>query len=178
MKRLLTLIVVAGALAATALFAGGAFASGTTKHAQAAAFQQLTIYVFRGKEAVPGAPDAKGHDTMVPSTFGVKVGIPVKVTVINYDEGAHTITAPGLGLNAVIKPGVEFTTPPAGANATELLNQVVPGITHFTFTVKKAGVYRWHCALPCDAGQNGWAMGSDKTGPGKNGFMAGYIVGV
>lgn len=177
MKRLLALLVAAGALAGLAVFSSGALAS-SSRHATAAASQQLTIYVFRGKEAVPGAPDAKGHDTMVPSTFAVKVGVPVKVTVINYDEGTHTITAPSLGLNALIKPGTEFTKPPKGAGATELLNQVAPGITHFTLTVKKAGVYRWHCAVPCDAGANGWAMTPSTTGPSRDGFMAGYIVGV
>jgi plastocyanin len=177
MKRLITFLVALGALAGLTVFSSGAFAS-SSKHASVQAAQQLTIYIFRGKEAIPGAPDAKGHDTMVPSTFAVKVGVPVKVTVINYDEGTHTITAPSLGLNALIKPGTEFTTAPKGAGATELLNQVVPGITHFTFTVKKAGVYRWHCALPCDAGANGWAMTADSNGPSKNGFMAGYIVGV
>jgi len=178
MKRLLAFLIMLVALVALGASAGGAFAGTTAKHAHAAAFQQLTIYVFRGKESIPGAADSKGHDTTVPATFGVKVGVPVRVTVINYDEGEHTITAPGLGLNALIKPGTLFTTPPAGATATELLNQVVPGISHFTFTVKKAGVYRWHCALPCDAGAKGWAMTSDTTGTDKNGFMAGYIVGV
>jgi hypothetical protein len=43
--------------------------------------------------------------------------VPVKVTVYNYDEGEHTITAPGLGLNALIKPGTEFTTPPEERDA-------------------------------------------------------------
>lgn len=177
MKRLLTLAVAVGALAALGVSTGGAL-GGTARHARATAAQQLRIYIFRGKEGVPGAVDGKGHDTMVPSTFGVKIGVPVEVTVVNYDEGEHTITAPDLGLNAIVKPGKEFTTAPAGAGPTELLNQVVPGITHFTFTVKKAGIYRWHCALPCDAGASGWAMTSDKSGPDQGGFMAGYIVGV
>jgi len=176
MKRLVALVVAAGALAGLAVFSSGAFAS-ASKHARAAAAQQLTIYVFRGKEGIIG-PDGKGHDTMVPSTFAVKVGVPVDVTVVNYDEGTHTITAPSLGLNALIKPGTEFTTAPAGAGATELLNKVAPGVTHFTFTVNKAGVYRWHCAVPCDAGANGWAMSSSTSGPSELGFMAGYIVAV
>lgn len=177
MKRLVTILVAAGALAGLGVTASVAVAS-PARHARAAAAQQLTLYIFRGKESIPGAADAKGHDTMVPSTFGVKVGVPVHVTVINYDEGTHTITAPDLGLNQLIKAGTEFTTAPKGAGATEILNEVVPGITHFTFTVKKAGVYRWNCSLPCDAGAQGWAMTSDKNGPGQNGFMAGYIVGV
>ncbi|MGZ4392021.1 MAG: hypothetical protein ACXVRK_07890 [Gaiellaceae bacterium] len=177
MKRLVALLIAVGALAGLAVFSSGAFAS-SSKHASAQAAQQLTIYVFRGKEAIGGAPDGKGHDTMVPSTFGVKVGVPVQVTVINYDEGTHTITAPTLGLNQLIKPGTEFTKAPKGAGATELLNSVKPGITHFTFTIKKAGVYRWHCAVPCDAGANGWAMTPSKSGASRDSFMAGYIVGV
>lgn len=177
MRRLLaglSLVAVVAAVAALVVSP----ASAATKKPRASKAQQLTLYVFRGKEAVPGAADSKGHDTMVPSTFAVKVGVPVEVTVINYDEGPHTITAPDLGLNAMIKPGTEFTTPPKNAGATELLNEVVPGVTHFTFTAKKAGVFRWHCALPCDAGQNGWAMSSDRNGSGQQGFMAGYIVAV
>ncbi|HZR92431.1 MAG TPA: hypothetical protein VFA44_08505 [Gaiellaceae bacterium] len=177
MKRPFTLLIAAAALAGAGALAG-VTSAGTAKHGRAAAAQQLTIYVFRGKEKIPGAPDGKGHDTIVPSTFAVKVGVPVQVTVINYDEGAHTITAPALGLNAQIKPGTKFTTAPAGAGATELLNQVVPRVTHFTFTVKKAGVYRWYCALPCDAGGKGWATTAGSTGPDRLGFMAGYIVGV
>jgi plastocyanin len=178
MKRLLVLLIATAAFAGVGVTATLASAGGSSKKAHATASQSLTIYIFRGKESIPGAPDGKGHDTAVPSTFGVKVGIPVHVTVVNYDEGAHTITAPALGLNAVVKPGTEFETPPKGAGATEVLNSVTPGITHFTFTVKKAGVYRWHCALPCDAGQGGWAMTNDNTGAGQGGFMAGYIVGV
>lgn len=177
MKRLVALLIAIGALAGLTLFASVAFAS-TSKQPSAQAAQQLTIYVFRGKEAIGGAPDAKGHDTMVPATFAVKVGVPVKVTVINYDEGTHTITAPSLGLNQLIKPGTEFTKAPKGAGATELLNSVKPGITHFTLTVEKAGVYRWHCAVPCDAGAAGWAMTPSQSGPSRDGFMAGYIVGV
>jgi plastocyanin len=177
MKRLVAVLIAAGALAGLAVFTTGAVAS-SGKHAAGKAPQQLTLYIFRGKEAIGGAPDGKGHDTMVPSTFGVKVGVPVQVTVVNYDEGAHTITAPSLGLNQMIKPGTEFEKAPAGAGATEILNSVKPGITHFTFTVKKAGVYRWNCALPCDAGANGWAMTSGQGGASQDGFMAGYIVGV
>jgi membrane fusion protein, multidrug efflux system len=181
MKRLLAIVTGLAALAAVGALVVPAFAASSkpVKSAKPAAttqVQQLTLYVFRGKEAIPGAADGKGHDTMVPSTFAIKAGVPVKVTVYNYDEGAHTITAPSLGLNALIKPGTAFTTAPANATPTELLNQVIPGVTHFTFTAKKAGVYRWHCALPCDAGQAGWAMTADPTGPSKNGFMAGYIV--
>ena len=176
MKRLVALLIAVGALAGLAVLSSGALAN-SGKRASAKATQQLTIYIFRGVEGVVG-PDGKGHDAMVPSTFAVKVGVKVKVTVLNYDEGPHTITAPGLHLNAVIKPGTEFEKAPKGAGPTERLNSVKPGVTHFTFTVKKAGVYRWHCALPCDAGAGGWAMGSSKTGPGELGFMAGYIVGV
>ena len=155
-----------------------ALATASQAGSAATAVQQLTIYVFRSRQAIPGAPDGKNHDTVVPATFAVKVGTPVEVTVVNYDEMPHTITAPSLGLNAITTPGKAFTTAPQGAGATELLNKVTPGVTHFTFTVRTAGMYRWHCVLPCDDYAGNWAMGTSASGPGQLGFMAGYIVGV
>lgn len=183
-RPMLSALVVAAALVTVATAACG---SGTpmatapqsaSAGTPASAVQQLTIYVFRSRQAIPGAPDGKNHDTVVPATFAVKVGTPVEVTVINYDEMPHTITAPSLGLNATTIPGTAFTTAPQGAGATELLNKVTPGVTHFTFTVKTAGIYRWQCALPCDDYAGNWAMSTSATGPGQVGFMAGYIVGV
>jgi plastocyanin len=145
-----------------------------------AAPQHIFIYVFRGhingKPGVPGA-DGKGHDTLVPSTFAVKVGTPVIVTVVNYDEGAHSIVAPDLGLNVTIKPGTETKDAKDHEAASEEIGEgVQPVTTTFTFTPTKTGVFRWFCALPCDAGQHGWAMQMGYSGPGKEGAMAGFIV--
>jgi plastocyanin len=177
MRWLVGVVSVATIVGVGALIAAPARA--TTLHA---APQQVLMYVFRGhingKPGVPG-PDRKGHDTFVPSTFAVKVGVPVKVTVINYDEGAHSLVAPDLGLSVTIKPGKE----PKGQSAKdketakdEIGEGVQPVTTTFTFTPTKAGVYRWYCSLPCDAGQGYWAMGMGYSGPGKEGSMAGFIV--
>lgn len=125
--------------------------------------QQVTLYVFRGEMGIKG-PDGKGHDAFVPSSFVVKAGVPVKLTVINYDEGSHTITAPDLGLNLVVKPGHVQGS------------EVQPVATTFTFTLNQKGVYRWYCAVACDAGGGGWAMTSSYDGPDQDGFMAGHIV--
>ena len=73
--------------------------------------QSVTMYVLPG--ALTG-PDGKGHDSFVPSSFVVKAGSPVRLQVINYDTGAHTVTAPDLGLNLQVNPGTKAggkTTP-------------------------------------------------------------------
>jgi plastocyanin len=168
-------------LLVTSLAGIGAVTAGTMHQAAAAPAQQkVFMYVFRGhingKPGVPGA-DKQGHDTFVPSTIAVKVGIPVQVTVVNYDEGAHSMVAPDLGLNATIKPGTETKEAKGQESTSEDIGEgVKPVTTTFTFTPHKAGVFRWFCALPCDAGQNGWAMKMGATGPDKEGSMAGFIV--
>src|SRR5690348_6220549 len=89
------LAVAAGGLAGAALMAGP-FARRT-----AAAEQKMTIFVFRGKTGILG-PDGKGHDAFVPPNFVIKAGVPVTVDFINYDEGAHTLTAPKAKLDIQI----------------------------------------------------------------------------
>jgi len=151
------LAAAAGGLAGAALMAGP-FARGA-----AAAEQKVTVYIFRGKTGILG-PDGKGHDAFVPPNFVVKAGAPVTVDFINYDEGAHTLTAPKAKLDIQIKGGKEV-----GDN-------VQPVTTSATFTIAKPGTYRWYCALTCDAGGHGWAMEQGYAGPGKEGYMAGFIV--
>jgi len=131
--------------------------------ANAAAGQSMTIYIFGGSQKIMG-PDGKPHDTVVPANFVVKAGTPVTVTVINYDEGPHSITAPDLKLDATIKGGHEVGT------------KVEPVSTTFTFTPTKKGNFRWYCKLPCDAKHNYWAMSQGFGGPGQEGYMAGEIV--
>lgn len=162
-RRTPIFLTVALAVAGLALLASAPSFARSSKTAAPA--QQLTLYVFRGVEHIMG-PDGKSHDTIVPATFVVKAGIPVKLTVINYDESNHSITAPGLNLNLVIKPGKKV-----GNTKT-----ISPVSTTLTFTATKTGVFRWHCNYPCDKGANLWAMGQGYGGPGKEGFMAGYIV--
>lgn len=123
-------------------------------------------------------PDADGHDTFMlsnlssgearqsqtRSNLNVKVGDTITVTVTNYDEGPHTFTAPGLGVNATIAPA---TNPTKG----------IPSKTTFSFTAKKAGKFRWYCMLPCDAKHGSWAMTSDADGgTDRVGYMSGYVV--
>ncbi len=154
------LAAAAGGLAGAALMASPL--SGVAGAAAASA-QKVTVYVFRGKQGILG-PDGKGHDAFVPPNFVVKAGVPVTVDFINYDEGAHTLTAPKANLNIQIKGGKEVG------------NDVEPVTTTATFTIAKAGTYRWYCALTCDAGGHGWAMEQGYAGPGKEGYMAGFIV--
>jgi hypothetical protein len=71
MKRLLGVVTGLAALAAVGALVVPALAGTsrplrTAKPAATKQVQQLTLYIFRGKEAIPGAPDGKGHDTMVP----------------------------------------------------------------------------------------------------------------
>ncbi len=150
------------ALFAAAGGLGAVLAAGSFKPATGAE-QSITMYVFRGVQGILG-PDGKGHDTIVPTNFVVKAGIPVNLEIINYDEGAHTITCKSLGLDIQIKGGHEVG------------NTVQPVTTKASFTPSKKGTFRWYCALTCDAGGHGWAMEQGYAGPGKEGYMAGFIV--
>ena len=139
--------------------------------AKRAVTDKITIYVFKKDEKIPGAIDKKYHDEMVPSTWAIRAGVKTQVTVVNYDDGDHSITAPALHLNAVIKPATAFKKPPAGATPPEIANGTIPRTTTFTLTVNKSGSYQWHCAMPCDGGPTSFAMTSS------NDFgMSGYIV--
>lgn len=158
-KNLLpALLVVALVVGLGIGYAGaGAFPAGSTTPKPAT----ITM-VSEGHEGGSLASDGKTHDTIMPASFTVYVGQQVNLTVINYDEGPHTITSPTLGIN--------FQFP--GAKAAG-----VPSVTSFTFTATKAGSYLWYCALPCDKGQGGWAMTQGANGsPAQIGFMAGYIT--
>lgn len=85
--------------------------------------------------------DGKLHDSYSPASFTVQQGIPVQVTVENFDTGKHSMTSPTLGLNQVM------------AGATK---EGVPATTTFTFTPTKTGTFQWNCVIQCDG--NGWAM--------------------
>ena len=106
---------------------------------------------------VPGVrvgPDHKMHDSFTPADFTAPAGEKIIVTVINYDTGWHSFTAPSLHLNVLI--------PRARRSG-------VPAVQVFSFTVHRAGVYRWHCMQPCDDESGGWAMAHQ-------GYMAGTIT--
>jgi plastocyanin len=132
--------------------------------ASAGSGQQLSATMYGSHLGIKG-PDGLPHDIMVPSNFVVKAGVPVTLTVVNYDEGPHTITAPDIGLNLLMKAGKEQPD-----------KSVLPVTTTFNFTVAKKGVFRWYCTLPCDEKHGAWDMKPGYSGPDKEGFMAGFIV--
>jgi len=149
--KLLAAIAIACTAAAGPLFA------------QTAA-EQITVSVLRGEQSVIG-PDGNRHDTIIPANYVFKVGVPVHLTIINYDEGPHTMTSAKMGLNIQIKAGKEH------ADGT-----VTPATTEVTFTPKVKGNFRWHCTIPCDRGGKFWAMSKGYDGPDQDGYMAGYFV--
>ena len=170
MKSLLTLsaLVLVTALAGTFSAASAGATAGTA--------QRVTLNVFRGESGIKG-PDGRNHDTFVPAGFVVKAGVPVHLVVINHDEGPHTISPDDMKAGFgpfLVKPGDTEGTDVRATTST------------FDFTPPKPGVFRWHCAVTCDGGGNGWAMGHavvQQGGkvrvagqPGEDGFMAGYIV--
>jgi hypothetical protein len=157
MKRLSALLLLAVAAIASAAFAASV---ALAPPAPQTAYQTMIIV---GHTLGQKGSDGLLHDTTYGANFTAKVGQKVVVTVYNYDEGPHTITAPGLKLNVVI---------PGATNE----KQGIPSKKVFTFVPSKKGTFRWRCALPCDARQHGWAMTPDKTGPGQLGFMAGNIT--
>lgn len=151
------------ALAATFLAGCGntSSASSSVKHVQ------YVSMVSIGGPAIKVGPDKFGHDSMDPSDLTIYAGEEVDLAIYNYDEGPHSITAPDLNLNLQI---------PGRTDAG------VASVTHFTFTAKTAGKFRWWCAQPCDLGgaagkQKGWAMTNGPDGqPGQPGFMGGTIT--
>lgn len=157
MKRLSAFLVLIGA-AILGVVLAASVATASRKSAPVYETMVIVGHVLGQKGA-----DGLTHDTTYGANFSVKVGQKVIVTVYNFDEGPHTITAQALGLNVKIP----------GATNEE---KGVPSKTIFTFTPKKAGKVRWYCALPCDAGQNFWAMARTSAGPARNGYMAGYIT--
>jgi hypothetical protein len=71
-----------------------------------AGLQHITVYVLPGGGGLGfTGPDKAHHDTIVPSSFVLRKGVPVSVTVINLDDMRDSITAPGLGVNIVVKAG-------------------------------------------------------------------------
>jgi heme/copper-type cytochrome/quinol oxidase subunit 2 len=86
-----------------------------------------TVYLSVSPGVKPG-PDGKLHDAFSVTSFEVRAGHPVKLVIDNTDTAVHSITAPGAGVNIVVKPG-----------------------THsYTLLVTKSGVFQWHCNYPCD----------------------------
>ncbi len=161
------LLAAAGAAIVPATPSSGAVRAKPSRPAQA-----VTLYVLPASAGIPG-PDGETHAAFVPANFAVRAGRQVKVTMINYetyDDGVHTLVATGLRLEVQIKSAVKRSG-----------GQVLPATTTFSFTPARKGVYRWHCEGPTDdmmgmAGGSSWEMGQGYGGPGKEGFMAGFVV--
>lgn len=110
---------------------------------------QATIVIRSDEEQGKKGPDGQWHDAFLPANFTALAGVPVKVTIFNYDDMPHTFTAPGLHVNQIILSGSETK----------------PSSVTFTFTPKKKGVFAWHCDPKCDP----WSM--------KHwGFMKGHVT--
>ncbi|MBU6448974.1 MAG: hypothetical protein KGQ26_05035 [Rhodospirillales bacterium] len=122
--------------------------------------QHYKVYVLPGGMGFVG-PDGQHHDSIAPSTFVLKVGVPVTFTITNFDDGSHSITAPGLGVNIMIKPGTD-----------ESDGSIKPAVTTYTFTPTKQGEFHWNCMVMCD-GPSHWAMSPGFDGPGRDGYMGG-----
>ena len=110
-----------------------------------------TIVVKSDEQRGKKGPDGKWHDAFLPGDFRVLAGVPVRITVVNYDDVPHSFTSPTLHLNKIV---------PAAKGAK-------PGKVTFTFTAKRAGTYLWWCATPCDP----WAMRHSE-------YMRGYVKAV
>jgi len=185
MSRFMSRGLYAAALLAAVALSGAALAAPQARaaHATASSPQAITLYVLTSaltKRAGYLGPDKRYHDSILPAIIVLKAGQPVRVTVLSYDEGLHTITVPSLNLNIMIKGGKEMDKETAEQHNRErslgLGETTAPGATSFMLNIKKPGTYRWFCAMPCDDGAGRWAMAADTTGPGKVGYMAGYIV--
>ncbi|HEY8645708.1 MAG TPA: hypothetical protein VIL77_07525 [Gaiellaceae bacterium] len=155
MKRLITSLLLVGTMVALAAFA---VASSTASATKTASVTQTMVIV--GHSLGAKGSDGLRHDTTLGASFTVAQGSRVTVTVYNYDEGPHTISAPKLGLDVTV-PGAKDE------------KNGVPSQKTFTFTATKTGKFLWVCSLPCDKGQGYWDM---KSAGKKIGFMAGYIT--
>ena len=102
--------------------------------------QNIALTVLPGGRL---GPDGKMHDTFTTPNFTIVKGVPVKLSVYNYDSGKHSITNSALHLNLVAKGST--------------LNGA-PAVTTATFTPAKAGRYVWQCMEACDTENGGWAM--------------------
>lgn len=88
---------------------------------------QPVVYLSVTPGIKPG-PDGKLHDAFSVTNFEVHAGQAVKLVINNTDGGPHSITAPGAGVNILVRPG-----------------------THtYTLLVRQTGRFEWYCSQPCD----------------------------
>lgn len=149
-------ILTLGGLTGFAVAGSHASANNTTvktSHAVSATArktQSVALTVLPGGRL---GSDGKLHDVVTNADFTVVQGVPVKLTVYNYDGGKHSITDTTLGFSLQAKG-----SPKNG----------VPGVTTLTFVPKRIGNTTWQCMDTCDSEQDGWAMVHD-------GYMKGTV---
>lgn len=125
-------------------------------------YMEGTIHVVPAKKAaqdisltvMPGGklgPDGKLHDAFSPANIDIQRGVPVHLTIYNYDNMKHSFTS-SLG---------NFLAKPSRRNGAA-------GVAFYTFTPKKDGTYQWNCIYPCDLPNKQWSMTH-------KGFMVGDI---
>lgn len=143
------------------LFVSAALLIGFSQAAPAQTVRNVVVHVYSDGSQMIQGPDGKYHDVFIPSSFVLRAGEPVRLTFVNYDDGRHTFTAPDLGLNIQIKPGLDLSN-----------GNVAPTVTTYTFTPSRKGTFRWFCAYKCDP----WTMVPGVSGPSREFYMAGYIT--
>ncbi len=142
---------------------GSANAGGTAS--TSAQPQAVTLHytlVPSDNDQAKTGPDGQKHDTFVTTdSTVVPLGATVTIEVKNYDDGAHGMVFPDLGLAKSVNGGGKDDQ---------------PALTTFSFTASKAGNFRWYCPVPCDSDASAWAMSASPAGPDQEGFMAGLIT--
>lgn len=100
--------------------------------------QEVAIDILPSRQLALTA--SQPPEEVLPASFAVRPGTPIRVTVLNYTASAHTFTAEELGISELLPAGK------AGA----------PSKTVFSFVAPRYGVFHWRCALPCgDDGMGG-----------------------
>jgi plastocyanin len=118
----------------------------------------VTVAAYLGGGGTAAASDRivlELNDNGWSPDLAVHPGVPVTVTIINRSGIAHSFDAPELGVNQFIAMGTREH----------------PSRTTFTFTASKAGVFAWHCYMPCDE-----PMGGMVYAPSGLKFNAGWVV--
>lgn len=86
-----------------------------------------------------------GLDQYFPANFTVPSGVPVVITITNYDTGINNVTGMPAGTShtfTIPKLGISEAVPAA-------IGDNVPSVTSYTITFP-AGQYAWLCEAPCD----------------------------
>lgn len=156
----------ATAAAAQATSAAAAASAGTGSSGDTSSYgtNAITLNVYPKAITMKGV-DSAMHDAILPSSWVVKEGQKFSVTVINYDDGQHSITSPDLGLNFVIAAGKKDAT-----------GKITPTVSTTTFIATKTGAFHWYCAFPCDGPSHLGMTMNGNDGRGYDEIMAGTIL--